>query len=120
MKTVSDMLKELREDNDLKQSDVAVIIGTSQQQYSKYEKGETELPVRVASVLATHYGVSLDYLTGRTKSVSGVDALNEALAPDYTIGDLSTDLLALDDKDRQDVIEYISLKRMKQSCPKKK
>jgi len=62
-----EILRDLREDYELKQSEVAQLIGTTQQQYSKYEKGESEVPVRALVALATHYGLSTDYMLGRTK-----------------------------------------------------
>ena len=66
MKSFCEILRELREDRDLKQSDVAALLGTSQQYYSKYETGKYEMPVRYVTALADFYGVSVDYLLGRT------------------------------------------------------
>ena len=65
IKTIQELLRDLREDHDLKQSDVANLIGTTQQQYSKYETGESELPLRVLAILTNRYNVSADYLMGR-------------------------------------------------------
>ncbi len=64
MKTHIERIKELREDNDLLQKDVAKILGTTQQVYSRYEKGENEIPVRHIITLARFYGVSGDYILG--------------------------------------------------------
>lgn len=66
MRTFCEIIRGLREDRDLKQSDVAAILGTSQQYYSKYETGKYEMPVRCILILADFYGVSTDYLLGRT------------------------------------------------------
>lgn len=57
-------LKDLREDHDLKQSDVAEILGISQQYYQCYESGKNELPLRHGIKLAKFYNVSLDYIVG--------------------------------------------------------
>ena len=46
MKKYNEIIRELREDNDLKQSDIAKLLGTTQQVYSRYEKGENEMPIR--------------------------------------------------------------------------
>ena len=46
MKTYVDIIRELREDRDLTQKEVAQYLGTTQQVYSRYENGENELPVR--------------------------------------------------------------------------
>lgn len=59
-------IKDLREDADRTQSDLAAYLGTTAQYYGKYEKGERELPFTRAIELAEYYGVSLDYLAGRT------------------------------------------------------
>ena len=59
-------LRDLREDNDMTQAQVARIIGTSQQHYGKYESGKIVIPFDRAILLAEFYDVSLDYLAGRT------------------------------------------------------
>ena len=60
-------IRDLREDADKTQQEVAAFLGTTAQYYGKYEKGERELPFSRAIELAEYYGVSLDYLAGRTK-----------------------------------------------------
>ena len=57
-------LKDLREDGDMTQADVAKILGISRQHYALYEKGERELPMHHFITLARYYNVSLDYLAG--------------------------------------------------------
>ena len=57
-------LRDLREDRDLKQADVARILHISQQYYQRYEAGKNELPLRHAITLAKFYNVSLDYIAG--------------------------------------------------------
>ena len=59
-------LKDLREDKDLQQADIAKLLKTTQPQYSRYETGERELPVRHLVTLADFYQVSADYILGRT------------------------------------------------------
>ena len=59
-------LRDLREDSDRNQTDVAKLLGMSQTGYSKYETGENEVPVAVLEKLADIYHVSVDYLLGRT------------------------------------------------------
>lgn len=66
MKKYQTRLRDLREDNDLTQAQVARIIGTSQQHYGKYESGKIVIPFDRAILLAEFYDVSLDYLAGRT------------------------------------------------------
>ena len=59
-------LKDLKEDADLTQKQVADLIGVSMNHYGKYERGETDIPLEKAIILAKYYGVSLDYLAGLT------------------------------------------------------
>ena len=59
-------LRDLREDNDLKQIDIANTLNTSQSTYSKYERGAREVPLDVLIKLADFYNTSVDYLLGRT------------------------------------------------------
>lgn len=120
MKDITELLRDLREDNDLKQSDVANLIGTTQQQYSKYETGESELPLRALDILAKRYKVSADYLMGRTDCKEGVDALNKKVSTEHTVGAFLSDMLSLSGESRKAVIEYVSLQKMKETCAKKK
>ena len=58
-------VRDLREDNDKTQKDVAAHLNMQLTVYQRYERGERELPLWVAIELANYYGVSLDYLVGR-------------------------------------------------------
>jgi transcriptional regulator with XRE-family HTH domain len=58
------VLRELREDRDLKQSAVARVLGTTQQVYSRYENGINEMPIRHLRTLCEYYNVSADYVLG--------------------------------------------------------
>ena len=57
-------LRELRVGAGLNQTEIADILGMQQNQYSRYERGERELPMHLFVVLAKHYKVSLDYMVG--------------------------------------------------------
>ena len=59
-------LRDLREDNDLSQKELAKIIGMSQTGYSKYETGENDIPTGILIALARFYDVSIDYLLSET------------------------------------------------------
>lgn len=59
-------LKDLREDKDLLQKDIAKILNTTQQHYSRYELGIIEIPLRHLNILAEFYNTSIDYIVGRT------------------------------------------------------
>lgn len=59
-------IRDLREDRDLKQRQIAGYLACDQSLYSKYERGERPLPLDLAVKLAQYYHVSLDYLVGIT------------------------------------------------------
>lgn len=59
-------LRDLREDHDKTQQEIADVLGTSQTMYARYERGANELPVRHLIKLAEYYHVSTDYLLGRS------------------------------------------------------
>ena len=59
-------IRDLREDRDLKQHDIAQYLMCDQSLYSKYERQERPLPLDLAAKLAEYYDVSLDYLVGLT------------------------------------------------------
>lgn len=64
-------LADLREDADLKQDTVAKLLGTSQTQYSQWERGEREIPFHHIITLAIYYKVSIDYIAGLTNNKKG-------------------------------------------------
>ena len=57
-------LKDLREDNDIFQKDVAKLLGISQQYYSEYENGKRTIPIQHLITLANYYNTSIDYIVG--------------------------------------------------------
>lgn len=57
-------LRDLREDKDLTQAQIAQLLGTTQSYYAQYENGHRELPLRHLVKLAKFYGVSTDYILG--------------------------------------------------------
>ena len=61
-------LRELREDKDLKQKEIAELLKVHQTTYSDYELGRLNIPVAAIHALADSYGVSVDYLLGRTNT----------------------------------------------------
>lgn len=59
-------LRDIREDKDLSQKDVASVLGITVQQYSLYERGDREIPFHHAITLAKFYNISLYYIAGLT------------------------------------------------------
>ena len=61
------ILRDLREDADKTQTQIAEVLGTSQTMYARYERGANELPIHHLITLSKYYGVSTDYLLGLSK-----------------------------------------------------
>ncbi len=61
-------LKDMREDKDLVQKEVAAFLGIDQRVYSNYETGKREIPTRFVVALADFYNTSTDYLLNRTNN----------------------------------------------------
>ena len=59
-------LRNLREDRDLTQKQIAEMLGMSQTGYSKYETGENDIPTQILLKLADFYGTTTDYILGRS------------------------------------------------------
>ena len=101
------MLKVLREDMDLTQKDIAKLLGTTQQYYSKYENGQKELPIRHLITLSDFYKVPTDLMLGRIEySTATMDNSG------YTnwINGIAT----LNSENKKTVFEYIELLKLKE------
>ena len=107
MKSYSEIIRGLREDKDLSQTDIAKMIDTSQQQYSNYELGESELPLSALVVLADLYGTSTDYLLGRTNRKEGAVSVKEMLTSRYSAAEVLSDIAILSPERRATVIDFI-------------
>ena len=66
MQTYIKRMRDLREDHDKTQQEIADYLGTSQTMYARYERGANEFPIRHLIMLCKYYGVSADYLLGLT------------------------------------------------------
>ena len=66
MQTYIKRMRDLREDHDKTQQEIADYLGTSQTMYARYERGANELPVRHLIMLCKYYNVSADYILGLT------------------------------------------------------
>ena len=65
--TYAKRIRDLREDNDKTQQQIADILGTSQTMYARYERGANELPIHHLITLCNYYKVSADYILGIKK-----------------------------------------------------
>ena len=69
MLTYVKRIRDLREDHDKTQQEIADMLGTSQTMYARYERGANEMPIRHLLVLCKYYGVSADYILGLKDTV---------------------------------------------------
>ena len=113
LKSVMELFRELREDHDCSQSEVAAVLGISQQHYSKYENGEYEIPLRHFITLAEYYGVSADYLIGRCSYDEKKPLELVYVTRDCSCEKLLRDVLSLDEHGRASVVEYVGLQKLK-------
>lgn len=68
--TVGENIRALREDAELKQTDIAKLLGTTQSYYSEYELSKRPLPIEHLTTLCKYYGVSADYILGLPRGLS--------------------------------------------------
>lgn len=118
MKEPCAIIRGLREDKDLRQIDVAKVIGTTQQHYSRCEQGDCDIQTRALIALANFYNVSTDYLLGRTECKQSIFVLNQNFIENYTTGRLLTEVLSLNNVGMRAVIEYIELQKLKEKSRK--
>lgn len=116
MKHLADILKSLREDADLDQSEVAQHLGIPQQTYSNYERGRYDLPIRHLLPLARLYQVNAEYLLGATEYKASLEQLDRPFTKTTTIGGLISDLISLDNDGRKAAAEYIEYLKSKKSA----
>lgn len=114
MKKTSQIIRDLREDMDLSQSDIAKVLDISQQYYSKYESNQYELPTRHLITLSKFYNVSADYLLGLSEFREPGGGLQKKQHDNDRIGQLLSDILSLNDASRQAVREYVKLMQLKE------
>ncbi len=118
MKSMLEIIRALREDNDLTQRELAKALGITQQMCSQYETGTVELPLDIFSKLAEYYDVSADYLLGRTKLAEGKSFHNVYVTKRYSCDQLVEDVLSLSEAGRASVQEYIQLQKLKEQTQK--
>ena len=111
MKTFCEIIRELREDRDLKQADVAKVLGTSQQYYSKYETGKYEMPIHCITALADFYFFFTDYILCRSELSMRPYDYKKPLVGNYTADAMLADMLSLDVNGRKAVRDYIALQK---------
>ncbi|MCH5255230.1 MAG: helix-turn-helix transcriptional regulator [Lachnospiraceae bacterium] len=107
MKKLNTILRDLREDHDIKQETIAKYLGVSQQTYSNYENGKREIPIMVVTALAKYYKVSTDYLLRSDTSYLGNVDMNAPYIDDITMHDIVYNIQTLNESNRKDLVKYI-------------
>lgn len=114
MKPLNVLIREIREDRDLTQTQVAKALGIAQQYYSKYETGEYELPVRHLIGLAEFYGLNTDYILGLTQYQYPIDRLKEPFLNEITVSKMLSEAISLNPDGRKALMEYLEFLSKKQ------
>ncbi len=107
MKELRMIIRDLREDRDIKQKTIAEYLGVSQQSYSNYENGHREIPIWAVTKLAKYYQVSIDYLLGAEEGYAGSTNLNGKYLGDVTMHDVIYDIQKLNPQNRRDLLKFI-------------
>lgn len=107
MKDLCTIIRDLREDNNLRQKTVASYLNVSQQTYSNYENGYREIPLWAILKLSEYYKVSTDYLLGIDAEHPGSTNLSGKYLDDITLHDVVYDIQQLNTKNRHDLLRYI-------------
>ena len=107
MKELRQLIRDLREDHDLKQREVASYLGISQQTYSNYENGVREIPTNTVVALAKFYQVSTDYLLNSGSGYLGNTNLDSAYLENTTLHDVMYDIQNLNEDARKELLRFI-------------
>ena len=114
-KSISKILLDLRERSGMKQFYVARKLGMSQQQYSRYESGTSELPLRAIPVLAELYSVSAEYILGMSDALGAASELQQMVTEDQSAKEVLADLMSLNEESRKYVSHYIFKQKFKEN-----
>ncbi len=109
MSKMGDNLLALRNERDLLQKEVAAAIKVSVGTISNYEKGIHEPDLSTLEQLADFYGVTTDYLLGRSKFRHGCEGLNRPITEQYTVAQFVNTMLQLSRRDIHSMLEHLEL-----------
>ena len=107
MKKLRQLIRDLREDHDLTQREVASHLGVSQQTYSNYENGVREIPTSTVVALAKFYQVSTDYLLNSGSGYLGNTNLDSTYLDGTTLHDVMYDIQGLGEDARKELLRFI-------------
>lgn len=107
-------LKELRENKNIKQYQIADVLHISQQAYSRYENGQVELPLGMLIQLADYFDVSIDYLLGHSMTQKDYDVIKDHMILDHTVLDILQDLNSLSTDRQKSLFDYLGYLKSQQ------
>lgn len=114
MRSFGEILTSLREERGIYQKELAAILKVSVGTISNYENN-VHFPDQEALIqLADYFGVTTDYLLGRTPYRYSLETLNQEYAPGMTVADLVNIIRQLDDKNAASLLDYIDLLQLRQ------
>ena len=108
MEISSERLRDLRDSKHVKQKDVAAVLGTTQQIYSNYESGKSDLPLRHLVALADYYGVSTDYLLGRVSYAKMPSEYTRPFIQQVSVGDFICRITSFDSVHKRQLVDYVN------------
>ncbi len=108
MKELREKLRDLRDDHDLTQEQIADYLGVEQQTYSAYETGRSAFPLPVVVALADLYKVSLDYLLDVPTGYLGNTDLNRAYLDDVTLHQMLYYIQSVAPGKRPQLVDFIN------------
>lgn len=111
MKELRVIMRDLREERNIKQKVIAEYLHVSQQTYSNYENGRREIPIWVVERLAKYYKVSTDYLLSADTSYLGGTNLNSQYLVNVTMYDIIFEIQQLKPKGRKELVRYLKYLR---------
>lgn len=107
MSELGERLAELRMDKQERQKEIADLLNVSAGSISNYETGVHLPTVDALSTLAEHFGVTMDYLAGRTKCRTSIEVLNQQFTKQMTCGEFLERLMVLPDNKRKLLLELV-------------
>lgn len=116
---VGEMLRKLRHENGIYQKELAKYLNVSNGTISNYEKGTHSPDLDTLQKFAEYFGVSTDYLLGRTEFSDNLNILNDSFSTDYTVSQFMNTVLELPSKDRESLSDYVNLLKLRQRSRKR-
>lgn len=115
MYSICSKLKNLRENRNMKQNEVAEYLGISQQNYSRYENGKRDLPIRHLEPLSKLYDVSAGYLLGLSVNKKELSILTGAISDKEQSKGIEEKIASLRPENLTLLLEYIDYLNYKQN-----